>query len=100
MKNKLTIIVDSDKEESIQIGKDTTEAPKTDDGKRQMILTDIACCCEAICTMILIAHNLGLKDKDQELHTCIEHLRTGVNDNFETKYVGDLEQRMSRRHNL
>lgn len=86
MKNELFVNIDTDRSPVIQIGKPShIQAPDTEEAANQMVLDDMATLCEALCTLIHVAHDSGYKDGSESLRDCIKHLEEGfVDSSYET----------------
>ena len=83
MKNILTVDIDTDREGSpILIGK-----PEIDDNANTVIM-DMACLCEALCTLIHVADKEGIRSGSDSLRNCIRHLEDGfVDPSYEVKGI-------------
>jgi hypothetical protein len=69
MKNTIYIDVDSEREQQIIIGKGPeNEPPANKEEAAKMIVNDISCVCEALCTLIHVADQ-NLYAKKSELIT-------------------------------
>lgn len=89
MKNALIIDIDSDRSEPgpIIIGKpDGFARPTSKKEHADMVIDDMAALCEAICTLIHLAEDQGIKPSANSLRDCIAHLKAGFGDaSYETK---------------
>lgn len=84
MKNIIYVDIDSDRKEPgpIIIGKDNIQRPERAD----MVIVDMACLCEALCTLIHLAEDQGIKPSAASLRDCIKHLQDGFADaSYETQ---------------
>ena len=89
MRNELTIILDSDAEHSIQIGKPESAAPTSQEELNDMVILDMATLCEALTVLIRQAHAMDIKSESDSLRDCIKHLENGfVDSEMETGYLG------------
>lgn len=85
MKNILIIDIDTDRKETVHIGKPAND-PKFKKDKishqefAETVLTDMASLCEALCTLIHTAENAGIKKSPDSLRDCIKHLTDGFAD--------------------
>jgi hypothetical protein len=78
MKNVLTVVIDIDSNQPIQIVKPPDFIPpKTKAEQNAMVIDDMACLCEAICTLIHLADQSGIKPSAASLRDCIKHLTDG-----------------------
>ena len=81
MKNILTIDIDTDREHTVLIKKpDHIKKPETDEEAKNMVISDMACMCEGLVTLIHLAHQNKMKDSVQSLKDCIKHLEDGFID--------------------
>lgn len=91
MKNSLFIDIDSDRTEPgpIIIGKPAEfSMPKNAQEHAQMVMDDMISLCEALCTMIHLAEDQGIKPSADSLRDCIKHLTAGFADaSYETSEV-------------
>ncbi len=75
MKNTLFIDLDTEREQKILIGKpDDFTPPTTPQDAAKMINTDIACICEALCSLIHIADQNGYAKKEEMVTTSVKYL--------------------------
>ena len=75
MKNTLFIDLDTDREQKVLIGKpEGFPQPTTPVEAAKMINTDIACICEALCSLIHIADQNGYSKKEEMVSTSIKYL--------------------------
>lgn len=91
MKNVLFIDIDSERTNPgpIIIGK-PNEFPRPKNARENaaMVIDDMACLCEALCTLIHLAEDQGIKPSPDSLRDCINHLKSGFGDaSYETKDV-------------
>jgi len=97
MKNTIQIDIDSDREDTVIIGKPKDfRRPESKEEFAYEIINDMATLCEAICTLIHVADQNGLKPSDKSVQDCINHIKNGFGD---PSYIGKLinpksEQRM------
>lgn len=85
MKNTLIVDINSDRKEPgpVIIGKfnDLNEEENA-----AMVILDMASLCEAVCTMIHLAEDQGIKPSADSLRDCIKHLTAGFADaSYSTK---------------
>lgn len=86
MKNILQIDLDSDRKEAIIIAKpEPFQKPRNAEEEAAMVIDDMATCCEAICTLIHVADQGGIKKSADSLRDCIKHLEHGFGD---ASYIG------------
>ena len=77
MKNLIYIDVDTDREQQIKIGKGPEMIqPQNKDEASSMIKNDIGCVCEALCSLIHVAHESGYGTKEQFVLEAIKQLNT------------------------
>lgn len=91
MKNILIVDIDSDRSEPgpIIIGK-PNEFPRPTNATEHasMVMDDMISLCEALCTMIHLAEDQGIKPSAASLRDCINHLKAGFGDaSYETSEV-------------
>lgn len=93
VKNTLVVIMDTSKQESIQIGKMDHQPPSTEEEMKVMMLLDIATLCEALVVMIRTAHQSGAKPEAESMRDVIEHLNSAfVDSEMKVKYLGGISQ--------
>lgn len=80
LKNTLTIIMDTEAEQNIMIGKPEGTQPRTQEELAEMVILDMATLCEALVTTIRAAHTMGIKDEADSMRDCIKHLQEGFVD--------------------
>ncbi len=75
MKNLIYIDIDTEREQPILIGKGSEiTPPETAEEAKAMITNDIACLCEALCSLIHIADQSGYGKKDELVASTIDQL--------------------------
>jgi hypothetical protein len=75
MKNSIFIDVDSDRDQPIIIGKpDEIKAPENAEEAAVMIISDISCVCEALCTLIHMADQNNYGKKAELVAASIKYL--------------------------
>jgi len=75
MKNTIYIDVDTEREQQILIGKGPeNEPPANKEEAAKMIVNDIACVCEALCTLIHVAEQNDYAKKDELITESIKQL--------------------------
>ena len=75
MKTKIFLDIDTERTQPIQIGKpEEFNKATTPEEVKEMINIDIACVCEALCTLIHMADQSKYGDKEQLIKASIEHL--------------------------
>lgn len=88
MKNILQVDLDTEREHTVIIAKPgNNQRPKTADEAARIILGDMATLCEAVCTMIHVAEQHGIKSSADSVRDCIRHIEHGFGD---AGYVGKL----------
>ena len=81
MKNKLIIDIDTDRHQSVIIAKpEGITPPETQEEAKDMVIEDMASMCEALCTLMHVAHSSGYKKDVDSLRDCISHLEKGFAD--------------------
>ena len=76
MKNVIIIDIDTERENQLQISKQTADSiPSSKEEAKDIVLRDIACICEGLRHMISIADENGFMDKKTLIETSIKHLR-------------------------
>lgn len=90
MKNTLTIIMDTEKEEQILIGKpNTVQPPSNDQELAEMVLLDLSTLCEAIVVAIRTAHSIGIQSEANLMESCINHIHDAFTDpDLKVEYRG------------
>lgn len=80
MKNSLLIDMDTDRDEVIKLSKsqDLAESIQDEESARQMVLNDLTTVCNALGTLIQLAHDKNYMSADKSSNMCINFLR----DNF------------------
>lgn len=74
MKNKIQIDVDTDRTPNVMIGHPPEFNPTTPEEASKMILIDISCVFEALCSLIHLADQNAFASKRDLVNTAIEHL--------------------------
>ena len=75
MKNTIYIDVDTEREQQIIIGKGPeNEPPANKEEAAKMIINDIACVCEVLCTLINVADQNQYAKKDELITESIKQL--------------------------
>jgi hypothetical protein len=94
MKNTLTIIMDTEKEEQILIGKPQgTKPPQTNQELAEMVMLDLSTLCEALVITIRTAHAIGINDESTLLEGCVNHIHEAFTDaDLKVEYRGDQEE--------
>lgn len=89
MKNILLVDIDTDRVPPIKICKPPdVPVPASHAEMAPVLIQDMMCLCEAICTLIHVAEQAGYKSSPDSLRDCIRHLEDGF---AEAGYVGRLE---------
>jgi hypothetical protein len=91
MKNEVIVLLDTDLEQKVQIGKSTPPSATTPDEISEMMLLDMATLCEALIVLIKEVDRAGVKPKNESLASCIGHLNLAFNDHHETSSPGLVE---------
>lgn len=90
MKNILFVDVDTERTNPgpVVIGKpNPMAAPKSQEEMAEVVKMDIACLCEAVCTLIHVADQNGIRPSAESLRICIDHLQKGFGD---ASYLGKI----------
>ena len=74
MKNELVILLDTESEDSIRIGKMNTPPPTSEEEFKNTMLMDMATCAEALVVMIRAAHKMGVKNEADSMRDIMKHL--------------------------
>jgi hypothetical protein len=75
MKNTIYIDVDTDREQSIIFSKGpNSPQPENKEEATKMIINDVACVCEALCTLIHVADQNNYAKKDELITESIKQL--------------------------
>jgi hypothetical protein len=76
MKNSLFIDFDSEREDKIKISKSEEMFKKFEDtgSSKQMVIDDLTTVCNALGTLIQVAHENNIADKAESAKLCIEYL--------------------------
>ena len=88
MKNSLLIDMDTERDEVIKLSKsqDLAETIRDEETARQMVLDDLTTVCNALGTLIQLAHDKNYLSAERSSNMCINFLR----DNF-SNTVGGVE---------
>lgn len=90
MKNVLMVDIDTDRKNTVIIGKPTDwPRPTTKEEQAKMILEDMSCLCEAVCTLIHLAEQAGIKNSPDSLRDCLKHLQAGFGEAGYTAFSVD-----------
>jgi hypothetical protein len=94
MKNTLTIIMDTEREEQILIGKPQgTRPPETNQELADMVILDLSTLCEALVVAIRTAHEIGINDEGTLMKSCINHIHEAfVDPGMEVEFRGGQEK--------
>lgn len=77
MKNLIYIDIDTEREQPILIGKGSEiTPPQTAEEAKVMITNDIACLCEALCSLIHIADQSGYAKKEDLINVSVSQINT------------------------
>jgi hypothetical protein len=74
MKNTIYIDVDTEREQQILITKGAENQPTNKEEAAKMIINDVACVCEALCTLIHVADQNQYAKKDELITESIKQL--------------------------
>jgi hypothetical protein len=86
MKNVIIIDVDTDRVQSLQIGKPSdSKQPTNPEEAKEIILTDLACVSETLNLMINIASDSGYGKKEDLVRKAIENLNNLIIKNDENE---------------
>lgn len=81
MKNIIIVDVDTERTPVIQIGKmEGSELPKNKDEAKDIIIKDMACLTEALCTLINAADQSNFKTVEESMKDVMAHLEKGTGD--------------------
>ena len=62
--------------------------PTTPEETKELMILDMTTLCEALCTLIHVAHTSGYKEDYKSLKDCIKHLEDGFSDSsYKTENV-------------
>lgn len=75
MKNKIQIDVDTDRNPNVMIGHPPEFDPTTPEEAKKIILDDISCVFEALCSLIHLADQTGYAKKDELIKTATDELK-------------------------
>jgi len=82
MKNLIIIDIDTEREQVVKINKPTDfVTPTTPDEAKKMIIDDISCTLEALCTLIYVCEQNNYGNKKDLVNTCIKYLNDLSNQN-------------------
>jgi hypothetical protein len=87
IKNEVVIMLDTEAELPIQIGKTNPVPPQSMLDLYNTMNLDMATICEALSVLIKEAEKMGLKNKTKSLADCIKHITDGVNSEDGTSTV-------------
>lgn len=91
MKNEVIVLLDTESEQQIQIGKSQPVAPSSQEELEEMMLLDMATLCEALIVLIKEVDRAGVKPKEESLDSCMGHLKLAFNDSHKTSSPGLVE---------
>ena len=75
MKNQILIDIDTSRDKIVQIKKMESFVPPTNQEEaKKMILEDVSCTFEGLCTLIHIADQNGYGKKEDLVRICVENL--------------------------
>lgn len=77
MKNVIIVDIDTDRVPVVKIGKNS-ELPKNKEEAKDIIIKDIACLTEALCSLINAADTSGYKSAQDSLNDTVVHLERGI----------------------
>jgi hypothetical protein len=81
MKNLIIIDIDTEREQIVQINKSADFVlPTTPDEAKKMIINDISCTLEALCTLIKISDANHYANKKELISTCFKYLNDVLNE--------------------
>lgn len=81
MKNIIIIDVDTERQPIIQISKtNSKELPKNKDEAKDVIIKDMACITEALCSLIHAADQSNFKTLEESKQDVITHIERSIND--------------------
>jgi hypothetical protein len=80
MKNLLYIDMDTERDDTIRIGKPEKESPESPEDALKMLQMDIGTLCEALVVVMKVGGQSGLFDPQVALQKTIEHLVQGMED--------------------
>jgi len=81
MKNIIIVDVDTDRTPAIQIGKmEGSDLPKNQEEAKDVIIKDMACLTEALCTLINAADQSNIKTIKESMQDVMTHLERGTSD--------------------
>lgn len=88
MKNLLQVDIDTERENTIIIGKPgNNQRPQSKEEAAAMIIVDMATLCEAVCTLIHVADQNGIKPSADSVRDCLKHIEHGFGD---ASYIGKV----------
>ena len=80
MKNQVLIDIDTSRDKIVQIKKmDGFSVPTNQEEAKRMILSDISCVFEGLCTLINISDQNGYGNKNDLIKVCIDNLSQMMN---------------------
>lgn len=83
MKNIIVIDVDTERTPVIQIGKmEGSELPKNSEEAKGVIIKDMACLTEALCTLVNTADQSNFKTIEQSMNDIKTHLERSLSINL------------------
>jgi len=81
VKREIKVIINMESDEPVIIQADDVNPIK-----------DMACLCEALCTLIHAAHKNGIRKDHESLKLCIGHLESGFADeNYKVRLPGEQD---------
>ena len=83
MKNKLLIDIDTDRKNPgpvIILKPQGVKMPTSKEEHVDMVIMDMASLCEAVCTLIRLAEDQGIRPSADSLRICIKHITDGFAD--------------------
>jgi hypothetical protein len=91
MKNEVIVLLDTESEQQIQIGKSAPVSPSTFEELSEMMLLDMATLCEALIVLIKEVDKEGVKPKNESLESCMGHLKLAFEATHITSSPGLVE---------
>lgn len=86
MKNIIIVDINTERTPVVQIGKmEGSELPKNKEEAKDIILKDMACITEALCTLINAADQSNIKTIEESMQDVITHLERGVGSGYEAE---------------
>jgi predicted nucleotidyltransferase len=75
MKNTVIIDIDTDRSQIVKFNKSTDfVVPNNSEEAKKMIIDDISCTLEGLCSLIKIADKYNYSSKEELINTCIKYL--------------------------